>query len=211
MANWTEQRYHLERVRSAALSLLAIINDILDYSKIEAGRLTLEMVDFDLRAIIRQAVDLLASVAARKGLVLSCRVSEEAPSALRGDPVRLRQVLLNLVGNAIKFTETGEVGVEVEVVDGSATHAAVRLVVRDTGIGIPEERQADIFKHFTQADESTTRRYGGTGLGLAITAELVELMDGRIHLASVPGEGSTFTVDIPMARVESTAVVVDAA
>jgi PAS domain S-box-containing protein len=187
-----EQRDYAETVRSSAESLLQIINDILDYSKIEAGKLELEVLDFDLRATIEDATDMLAIQAQRKGLEFVCDIAPEVPAAVRGDPGRLRQVLTNLVGNAIKFTDQGEVLVRVTLETVTATHVTVRCTVKDTGIGIPPERFDRLFQSFSQLDASTTRRYGGTGLGLAISKRLTELMGGHIGVESEVGKGSTF-------------------
>src|SRR5262249_38066873 len=162
------------------------INDILDFSKIEAGKLVVEVIDFSLRTAIEEVADLLAPRALEKGLELVCRVPPTFPELLRGDPGRIRQVLTNLVGNAIKFTERGEVVIEAAVLHETDALARVRLAVRDTGIGIPESRHAAIFESFTQVDGSTSRRYGGTGLGLTISRKLSELMGGTVRLQSAP-------------------------
>ncbi|MGD0201166.1 MAG: response regulator [Bryobacteraceae bacterium] len=187
-----EQREYLDMVRSSAESLLAIINDILDFSKIEAGKLTLEPVEFHLRDCFDEAMKLLALRAHQKGVELACQVPPDVPDALIGDPVRLRQVIVNLVGNALKFTEQGEVVLEACVDEVRADSVVLRCSVRDTGIGIAREKQAWVFRAFTQADGSITRRFGGTGLGLAISSKLVRLMGGQIWLESEPGKGSTF-------------------
>ncbi|OIQ49741.1 Aerobic respiration control sensor protein ArcB [Pseudodesulfovibrio hydrargyri] len=189
---------YLRRVMEAGNSLLSVINDILDFSKIEASRLTLESIDFDLRRVIGGAMDLHLLAAEEKGLKLRATVAEDVPPALVGDPSRLRQIIINLVGNAIKFTETGGVTVSVrpaEPADGLASGAPVTMVfsVADTGVGIPEHKQRDIFQSFLQADDSITRKYGGTGLGLAICQLLVGLMGGELSLESREGKGSTFT------------------
>src|SRR5262249_53494537 len=152
----------------------------LDVSKIEAGKMTIERLDFDLRTLLEEVAELLAPRAAEKRIELSCAVPPNVPEHLVGDPHRLRQVLTNLLGNAVKFTERGRVTLEARCLAETATHARLQLIVRDTGIGIPRERQEAIFDSFTQADGSTTRRYGGTGLGLTISRQLVELMGGRI-------------------------------
>ncbi|HSB69907.1 MAG TPA: GAF domain-containing protein [Candidatus Methylomirabilis sp.] len=187
-----EQREYLGMVKASADALLGIINEILDFSKIEAGRLELEPVRFSLDAVLGQTLRTLALRAHQKGLELACQVLPDVPDALVGDPGRLRQILLNLVGNAIKFTEAGEVIVRVEAASPAGEALALHFAVTDTGIGIPPAQQQQIFQPFTQADGSTTRRYGGTGLGLTIASRLVELMGGRIWLDSDPGRGSTF-------------------
>ena len=187
-----EQREFARTVRISGESLLVVINDILDFSKIEAGKLDLEVTDFDLREAIDSTMDLLAAQAHSKGLELAAFIRPEVPLELRGDPGRLRQVVNNLVGNAVKFTSQGEVVVTVSRVSETPTHARLRFEVRDTGIGIDEKGQQRLFKAFSQADGSTTRKYGGTGLGLAISKRLVEMMSGEIKVASELGKGSTF-------------------
>lgn len=187
------QRQLLSTVRSAARNLLGIINDVLDFSKINAGKLALDPEDFSLRATVGDTLHALATRAERKGLELACHVAPDVPDWLRGDAGRLRQVLMNLVGNAIKFTERGEVAVRVSATPGSVDGAAaLTFTVRDTGIGISLEKQKTIFRAFEQEDASTTRKYGGTGLGLTISAQLAALMDGEITVESEPGRGSTF-------------------
>jgi PAS domain S-box-containing protein len=192
-----DQRQSLRTVKSAANNLLGIINDLLDFSKIEAGKLELDPGEFSLRAAVGDTVRALAVRAHRKGIELVCNVQPEVPDALFGDAGRLRQVLLNLVGNAIKFTENGEVVVHVDAATGSESapedEVSVRFTVRDTGIGIPREKQSTIFRAFEQEDMSTTRKYGGTGLGLTISAQLVTLMGGSITVQSELGRGSTFS------------------
>jgi len=187
-----EQREFARTVRISGESLLVVINDILDFSKIEAGKLDLEITDFDLREAIDSTMDLLAAQAHSKGLELAAFIRPEVPLELRGDPGRLRQVVNNLVGNAVKFTANGEVVVTVSRVSETPTHARLRFEVRDTGIGIDEKGQQRLFKAFSQADGSTTRKYGGTGLGLAISKKLVELMNGQIGVTSEMGKGSIF-------------------
>ena len=187
-----EQRDYAETVRRSSEALLSIINDILDFSKIEAGRLTLEVIDFDLRTTVEEALDLFAEPAQRKGLELGCLLHAEVPTALRGDPGRLGQILVNLIGNALKFTQQGEVIIYVTRGEETADRALIEFAVTDTGIGIAPEAQDFLFKPFSQADTSTTRNFGGTGLGLAICKQLVEQMGGQIGLESVPGKGSTF-------------------
>ncbi len=187
-----EQRDLAQTLCQSSESLLTIINDILDFSKIEAGRLVLETVDFDLSEHLELALDLHADAATRKGLELVMDIHPSVPSRVRGDPVRLRQIVLNLVGNAVKFTARGEVvlGVSLQAVNGAKNF--LRFEVRDTGIGIPAEVQEKLFEPFVQADSSTTRRFGGTGLGLAICKRLAELMCGEIGVTSEQGRGSTF-------------------
>ena len=187
-----EQREFAETVRSSGNHLLTIINDILDYSKIEAGKMNIEIIDFDLRTTVAEAVDLLAGRASGKDVNLACLFHAEVPAALRGDPGRIRQILLNLVGNAIKFTEQGDVVLSVTLVQQSDADARVRFEVQDTGIGLSREAQGRLFQSFSQADSSTTRKFGGTGLGLAICKQLTELMGGEIGVDSKLGEGSTF-------------------
>jgi PAS domain S-box-containing protein len=196
-----EQREYLQLVRSSADSLLRVINDVLDFSKIEAGRLDLDQTDFDLPELVNQTLKTLAVRAHKKGLELSSRIAPNVPPMLSGDPDRVRQILVNLVGNAIKFTHQGSVVVEVGGANGAAEIDPFRFhfVVRDTGIGIPVEKQQVIFEAFSQADGSTTRRYGGTGLGLTITKRLVEMMGGKIWVESQPGEGSTFHFTLKLA------------
>jgi PAS domain S-box-containing protein len=187
-----EQREYAEIIATCGNQLLATINDILDFSKLEAGKLDMETIDLDIDSVLAQARDILIGQARAKGLELSCIVDPDVPTLLRGDPDRLRQVLINLVNNAIKFTDSGGVSIIVSRGEGPATHETIHFAVRDTGIGIPADRRDRLFQSFTQADSSTTRNYGGTGLGLAISKQIVELMGGRIGVDSVEGEGSTF-------------------
>ena len=186
------QADYAETVRVSAESLLTIVNDILDFSKIEAGKMEMESLAFDLRNTLEEMSDLLAVQAGKKGLEFTILMEPEVPSRLCGDPGRLRQVLTNLVGNAVKFTERGEVAVGVSLDSEDEKTVTLRFAVRDTGIGIPEAKRESLFHPFTQADASTTRRFGGTGLGLSIAKSLVELFNGQIGAMSVPGEGSTF-------------------
>ena len=187
-----EQWEFASLVKSSADALLTIINDILDFSKIEAGKFELESIDFDLRECIAQTIKALAFRAAQKSLELTCEIRPEVPEQVAGDASRLRQIIINLVGNAIKFTEHGEVGLSVAVDSLTEEAVGLHLVVRDTGVGIPLEKQKVIFEAFSQADGSTARKFGGTGLGLTISSRLVEMMGGRIWVESAPGQGSAF-------------------
>jgi len=186
------QRHFVETVHHSAESLLAIINDVLDFSKIEAGKLEIERIDFNLRHEIEELCELLAARAQHKGLELICQITDDVRPALRGDPGRLRQVLVNLLSNAIKFTEVGEVALRISLQEQDEENVMLRFEVKDSGIGIPPEAQARIFEEFVQADGSTTRKYGGTGLGLAISKQLVKIMGGAIGIESEPGQGSLF-------------------
>ena len=187
-----EQRGFANTVRISGESLLIVINDILDFSKIEAGKLDLEIIDFDLGEAIDNIMDLLAAQAHSKGLELAAFIHPEVPTKLRGDPGRVRQIINNLVGNAVKFTSQGEVVTKVSKVRDTETGTLLRFEVRDTGIGIELDTQGRLFEAFSQADGSTTRKYGGTGLGLAISKKLTLLMNGQIGVESIPGQGSTF-------------------
>jgi len=198
-----EQREYLDLVKSSADYLLAVINDILDFSKIEAGKLELEALDFALRDCLDDTIAALALRAHTKGLELACHVAADVPDAVVGDPGRLRQVLVNLIGNAIKFTERGEVVVRVEPAGVAGREVGLRFAIADTGLGIPAEMQGKLFQAFSQVDTSTTRRHGGTGLGLAISARLVELMGGAIGVESEPGRGSTFHFTAGFGRSEA--------
>jgi signal transduction histidine kinase/ActR/RegA family two-component response regulator len=208
-----QQREDLTTVSTSAESLLTIINDILDFSKIEAGKFELDPVDFDLREWLAATMRTHALRAHQKGLHLSCRVQPDVPDGLRGDQGRLRQIVINLVGNAIKFTDRGEVVVEVSIVDGEAqtsaglkatdveaTDVVLRIAVIDTGIGVSAEKQRIIFEPFSQADNSITRQHGGTGLGLTISSRLVGIMGGELSVQSVMGQGSTFSFTTRLAR-----------
>jgi len=199
-----EQRDYLETVKESANGLLSLINDILDFSKIEAGKLNLENISFSLRGSLMQTLKTLAVRAQQKGLVLNLHVDPEVSDVVAGDPVRLRQIIVNLVGNAIKFTSLGEVEVSVHTESQQDQSVMLRFTVKDTGIGIPRERQNEIFSAFTQADASTTRQYGGTGLGLTICSRLTKLLGGEIWVESEPGKGSSFhftaRFGVPQAR-----------
>src|SRR5947208_897661 len=202
-----EQRRALELVRSSSEALLMILNDILDYSKIEADHLELEAIPFDVSKVVHATASLLAVRARERHLELLAEVTPEVPRAVRGDPTRLRQVLMNLIGNAIKFTEQGEVVVSVTTALVSDDAVQLRFGVRDTGIGIAPEHMGTIFQEFTQADASMTRRYGGTGLGLAISRRLVALMGGELAVTSEVGHGSefSFALTLPLEAAQAAA------
>jgi len=187
-----EQRECLETLRTSADSLLTLINDLLDFSRIETGKVDFETTGFELRTLISSAFDTMHHLAKQKGLKLSWECSQEVPEGLVSDPWRLRQVIVNLLGNAIKFTEHGSVGLRVGVESESVSAVTLRVSVTDTGIGIPTAKQKTIFDAFAQGDGSITRRYGGTGLGLTICSRLVAMAHGRIWVESVEGQGSTF-------------------
>jgi two-component system sensor histidine kinase/response regulator len=197
------QRETAQTIQSSAYSLLLIINDILDFSKIEAGKMTFEQVDFDLKEIIKNTIDLMATLAQGKGLHLSECIQEGTATDLVGDPTRLRQVLLNLLSNAIKFSEEGSVLLEIAQTSEIDDEVEISFSVHDTGIGMSEEAQEKLFQSFTQADTSTTRKYGGTGLGLAICRKLVELMGGTIEATSTLGKGSTFSFSLQFTKQKS--------
>ena len=198
------QHQYADGVRSAGSALLSIINDILDFSKVEAGRVELEQIDFDPVQLVEEVAELVAEAARDKDLELLAYCSPELPAALRGDPARLRQVLLNLAGNAVKFTHDGEVVVRAHLEASTPDAVVVRFEVSDTGIGVDPERAAELFEPFSQADTSTTRRYGGTGLGLAICRQLVKAMGGELGVTSNPGGGSTFWALVPLGLAEQT-------
>jgi len=195
-----EQRGYGEIAKSSAESLLTIIDDILDFSKIEAGKLRIEQIDVDLYRTVEEPLELLAEQARKKGLEFGCVISPEVPAEVRGDPTRLRQIITNLVGNALKFTERGRVSVHVELKEEWLDDVLLRVRVEDTGIGIPADRTSRLFESFSQIDASNARKYGGTGLGLAISRQLVELMQGEIGVTSVYGEGSTFWFTVRLKR-----------
>ena len=195
-----EQRQFTETIRKSADSLMTVINDILDFSKIEAGKLDLEVIDFDLRVTLEEVGELMSLKAYEKGLEFASIVHHEIPSLLRGDPGRLRQILINLVGNAIKFTDSGEVTLESILEEEDAHRAVIRFSVSDTGIGISEEGMDRLFESFSQVDGSTSRNFGGTGLGLAISKQLTELMEGHIGVDSKEGQGSTFWFTVALEK-----------
>ncbi len=195
-----EQRQYLEAVKQSGHALLQLINDILDFSKMEAGELDIDEIDFNLSTVVENAVKALALQSHQKGLELLCDIRPGVPEILVGDPARLRQVLLNLVGNAVKFTARGEISVTVELKKLSAETAWVTFAVSDTGVGIPADRQEAIFEAFTQVDGSTTRNYGGSGLGLTISSQLVQMMGGRLQVQSEPGHGSRFFFTVGLKR-----------
>jgi two-component system sensor histidine kinase/response regulator len=196
----SEQREYADTVRRCGESLLAILNEILDFSKIEAEKLDLEQIDFELRLTVEDVLELLAEHAYSKGLELAYLIHAGLPTWVAGDPGRLRQILTNLVGNAVKFTERGEVVVHVTLVEETDQDALIRFAVTDTGIGIPADVQSRLFQAFSQADGSTTRKYGGTGLGLAISKRLTEMMGGTIGIESTLGEGSSFWFTVCLAK-----------
>jgi len=200
-----EQREFVKTVQRSGDSLLTIINDVLDYSKIEAGRMTFEHIDFDLRSVCEEVRAILRAAVAKRNLAMNLHYEAELPAFIKGDPVRIRQVLLNLASNAVKFTERGAVRIEVSRLDGPQ----IKISVADSGIGITEEQMNRMFLRFTQADSSTTRRYGGTGLGLAISRTLVELMGGTIGVSSEPGVGSTFWFTMPLVAADAPAALAD--
>ena len=197
-----EQRECLRMIKMSGETLLAVINDTLDYSKIEAGRLDLEQVEFDLRSCAEEAAELVAAEAFAKKLELVCDIAEDTPALVVGDPVRLRQILVNLLGNAVKFTAAGEVVLRIVVESRTEDRCKLRFAVHDTGIGIAAEKQHRLFKSFSQVDSSTTRQYGGTGLGLAISKKLAELMGGTMWVESEAGRGAVFQFSIEAGTVE---------
>ena len=203
-----EQREYAETVRQCSDDLLALINDMLNFSQIETGQCALNIVEFELRVVVEDVLESLAEAAHKKGLAMTASIHNDVPHYVAGDPGRLLQVLLILVGNAVKFTETGEVVVSVTRVEANATETVVHFAITDTGIGIPAEAHGKLFQVFSQVDGSSTRKYGGTGLGLAIAKRLVTMMDGDIGVESTPGQGSTFwfTVRFSVCATASDAV-----
>jgi signal transduction histidine kinase/ActR/RegA family two-component response regulator len=199
------QRHLAETANQSATALLALIDDVLDLSRIEASKLTLNATAFDLRALVHEAVDLMATTARGKPLGLSCAISWRLPDRVVGDPMRLRQVLVNLLHNAVKFTERGRIVLDVTVLGATDEAVQLRFEVRDTGIGIAEDQFDSVFDAFTQVDASSTRRYGGSGLGLAIVKELAELMGGRVGVDSRIDQGSTFWLELSLARARDPA------
>ena len=194
---------YLTKIRTSSKSLLRIINDIMDLSKLEAGKLDLELVDFDLRDMMTDLLNLLVKVASRKGLELLVSIDPKVPCGIKGDPLRLGQVLTNITNNSIKFTHEGEVFVRVALVQRDSDRATLDFIVKDSGIGIDQDKIPTLFDPFTQADGSTTRRYGGSGLGLTICKRLVEMM-GKIRVESEPGKGSTFAFALEFDLRQST-------
>ena len=199
----SEQREYLELSKYSAQALLTIINDLLDFSKIEAGRFELDPICFNLRELLEQTVKPLRLRAREKHLQVRLEIQREIPELICADPTRLQQVLINLIGNAVKFTEAGEVRLQVEVRASGRRDLQLYFAVHDTGIGIPREKQQVVFEAFSQADGSTTRRFGGTGLGLSICSRLVKIMGGCLQVESVPGRGSCFYFQIAVALADS--------
>jgi two-component system sensor histidine kinase/response regulator len=197
-----EQVEYAEQIRFSADVLLSLVNDILDFSKIEAGKLALEEIDFDLYEMLEKAVDLVVLEAHKKNLEVILSIAPNVPHRLRGDPARLRQIVINLFNNAVKFTQEGEVQISLEEEEGGDSLCMLKCMVRDTGIGISKENMTRLFQSFSQADTSTTRRFGGTGLGLSISKSLVEMMNGRIGVDSQEGAGSTFWFTVPLPKQE---------
>ncbi len=206
-----DQAKYVDVFKNAGEALSSLVNDILDLSKIEAGQLELESIDYALPELINQAVQIYALRCAEKGITLGAEIAADVPTWVRGDPNRLRQIVLNLLGNAMKFTERGEIGLRVDLVTRAAGEHSIRIAVCDTGIGIPAQKLATIFDSFTQVDSTTTRKYGGTGLGLSISKRLVELMGGDISVTSEPGHGSRFVFEFPLERGQPPTVATSAA
>lgn len=198
----SEQKDYVSTARDSAEALLGILNDVLDFSKIEAGQLTIDAIEYDLRATVEGVAHTLVTRAENKGLEMGCFIDKDVPNRVMGDAGRLRQVLINLVGNAIKFTQEGEVVIRVMMQSSTPETSTLRFLVTDTGIGIPLDRQKAVFERFVQADNSSTRKYGGTGLGLTISAQLTKMMGGDIGLESEPGKGSTFWFTVTVGNVK---------
>jgi signal transduction histidine kinase len=197
------ERRFADRINLAGKALLSVINDILDFSKLEAGGVTLDIQPFEPRRVISESIEIVLAQIEQKGLWYACEIAPTVPARFEGDPARMRQILLNLLGNAIKFTDQGGVSVTVTAKPADAPGVAiVRISVTDTGIGIEPAAAAQLFERFTQVDETSARRHGGSGLGLAISRQLVELMNGRIGVDSQPGQGSTFWIEAPLAVAE---------
>ncbi len=192
------QRFYLDTITSSGNSLMKVINDILDYARIGSGKLSLEDIEFDLEALISETISLFAAQALKKQLSLHVGLQAQVPRRVRGDPTRLKQVLMNLLSNALKFTEQGYVRLDVACIQTTEGQTRLHFCVSDSGIGMRAQVLATLFESFSQGDSSTTRRYGGSGLGLAISKELVEMMQGQIRVQSTPGQGSRFSFDIPL-------------
>lgn len=207
-----EQREYTTTVRNCSEGLLSLINDILDYSKVEAGMLEIEILDFNLPDLVANTIEILSFAAAQKNIALTYQIDDHLPAELRGDPGRLRQILINLTGNAIKFTDNGTVKISAELEQRDGAEMTIRFSVIDTGMGVAEDQIEYLFKPFTQADESTARRFGGTGLGLTISKQLCEKMGGQIGFKPNPGQGSTFwfTAVLKKGARQSDAAVSDA-
>ena len=197
-----EEQKELSRMaKRSGESLLRVINDILDFSKVEAGKMDIESVPFNIRDLVKEVVEMISLSSDKKGLSIEYTIDDDIPNRLLGDPTRLRQVLINYGSNAVKFTEKGNILFEADLLESAGSKQLIRLTVNDTGIGIAEEKQSTIFSSFSQADSSTTRKFGGTGLGLAICRQLAELMDGEVGLESKKGEGSSFHFTVPLEKV----------